>query len=102
MALVTSLALTAGVGSAPLTVVDTAHGNVAVPNANISWIFDTSGLAGNLVISPLGGGAWSFLAASPVAGNSLIHAVFTSGGISVVGPELTLTIDAPITLGYSM
>ncbi len=102
MALVTNLALTAGVASAPLTVVDTNHSNTPIPNANVSWIFDTSGLAGNLVISPLGGGAWSFLASSPIAGNSLIHAVYTSGGVSVVGPELTLTIDASVTLGYSM
>ncbi len=102
MTLVTNLALTAGVASAPLTVVDTAHDNNIVPNANVSWIFDTSGLAGNLVVSPLGGGAWSFLASSPIAGNSLIHAVYTSGSVSIVGPELTLTIDAEITLGYSM
>ncbi len=102
MTLVTTLALTVGVASAPLTVVDTNHANAPIPNANVSWVFDTSGLAGNLVISPLGGGAWFFLASSPISGNSLIHAVYTLGGVSVVGPELTLTIDASVALGYSV
>ncbi len=102
MALVTALHLVTGVPSAPITVVDVNNGNEPIANSEITWIFDTSGLAGNLMITPTGPNAFTFQASTPIVGNSLVHAVDSLGGSVVVGPPLTLTITSPRALGYSV
>src|SRR6266566_4775772 len=100
MAFITNLDLVAGTPG-HVTVVDHNAADAPLPDANIYWVYDTAGLAGNLVITadPMGG--FSFLASSPTAGGELAHAVYSAPGVSINGPGLTINVTAEVAPRYT-
>lgn len=91
---ITSLNLVAGTPK-HVTIID--HNTSAVlPPTNIIWHID--GSLGGLTMTPDSTG-FSFQAPSPMSGNAI--ATYSSGGVSINGPALVITVTASVQPAYT-
>ncbi len=93
MAVITTLSMTAGV-TAHVTIGDHNNGDAPLPNSTISWGVFT----GPITVTPDPAGG--FFIDSPSPGPKAIGATYSSGGVTIALPTLTVNVSAAVNPVY--
>ncbi len=95
---ITALTITAGVPH-HIVVANSGAGHAPIDNSFLSWgTFDAEGTGLSFTADLAVVGGWFVNATSPGAATGIC--TYHNGGVTAIGPSLTVTVTSPVALEY--